>query len=650
MNRLSDCAIGRLLLIVCLLAGANIAQASEHSQRYRDLVGWLSPSGRYSPRIDEASGLVLDEGGRPSVATESPGYVLAAYESNGNIEQAQQVLRAILAAQDTRLGSATEGQFSWLGGEGQAPSLQATYFASPVLAQVYIKHAQKLSPQLQEQLRSALQLALAAVRGKPAPSEDDVTMLLRAASLAMLGRALGADELVAESLRQVSNWLNETLDKGLGDGHSPGSDSYRLAALKWIWEAAGVKKHNRQLQDALMLMYYDLACRIQPKSGALAGAALYAKPADYLNGGQYSRYLIYADLGGPPPQTVTPFAMFFVASDYAPSADLLAVARRQLPSQVSTEARNGAYIVRTDTYMHDLFSLGTMTGQPSETSIPLLMTFAQVRQRPTAYFFAAPQPSHVSSMQVGNVGMITVDFDAIGRGSRLTAWLRGVLGPRTQIERVIVGPGEWNGLPAAIAEMSTVAIQRAGCYVGIRVLRAGPAESKAVVSGPKPAVLEWTGSGDAAELQLTIYARKRNYRLRQPLDNLRAGVVVKVVPADSFESLAAFAADFARVRLRQSIERTKELLPEPTDPFKAVLTEHKPKSKSELEYKYMLLHTISYQDNEVSWQVQEDMLNEGVTLRSVNGEPVASAGPWKIGERVLPWRGQGLDEFLTIAP
>ena len=186
--------------------------------------------------------------------------------------------------------------------------------------------------------------------------------------------------------------------------------------------------------------------------------------------------------------------------------------------------------------------------------------------------------------------------------------------------------------------------------MGIRVLRAEAAEGSAVVSGPKPAVLEWAGPGDASELQLTIYARQRSYGLRQPLDNLRAGVVVKVVPADSFDSLAAFAADFGRVRLQQSVERTKELLPEPTDPFKAVLTEHKPKSRADLEYKYMLLHTISYEDNETSWQVQEDMLNEEVTIRLVKGGPVASAGPWRIGERVLPWQAPGLAEFLTITP
>ncbi len=637
-------------MVVCLLTAAVTAEASQHDQRYREMVGWLSSSGEYSPRIDEATGLVLGEADRPSVAAESPGYVLAAFESGTDIEQAGQVLRAILATQDSQPGSAGQGQFPWLAGPGQAPSLQATHFASPVLAQIYIKYAQELSPELREQLQSALQSALKAVRSGSPASDDDVTKLLRAASLAMLGRAVGDDQSVAESLRQVSDWLKETLDKGLRDGHSPSSDSYRLAALKWIWQAAGPDMRNGRLQDTLMLMYYDLACRIQPESGALAGAALYAKPADYLNGGQYSPYLIYLDLGGPRPQTMAPFAMFFVAPDYEPPGDLLAVARWQLPSQVSTEARDGAYIVRTDTYMHDRFSLGTMTGQPSGTSIPLMVTFADSPARRTAYFFADPQPSHVTSMQVENVGMITVDFDLVGRGNRLTAWLRGVLGPRSEIDRIIVSGNEWNGLPTAIAAMGTVAIKRSECYVGIRVLRGGAVEGGAIVSGPKPAVLEWAGPGEAAELQLTVYARKRSYRLQRPLDNLRAGVVVKVAPASSFESLSVFAADFARARLRQSVERTKELLLEPSDPFRAILTEHKPKSRSELEYKHMLLHTISYEDNETSWQVQEDMLNEEVTLRSVNGEPVASAGPWKIGERMLAWQGQGLHEFLTITP
>jgi len=647
---LSDCLIGRLMLVVCLLVGVNTVEASGRDQRYHELVGWLSSSDEYRAEIDEATGLVLNQAGLPSVATESAGYVLAACESDTNIAQARQVLTAILAAQDTQPGSNNSGQFPWVVSQGQAPSLQATYFASPVLAQIYLEHSEKFPPELQEKLRSGLELALEAVRGNAAPSDDDVTGLLREASVAMLGRALGADQQITKSLKQVSNWLGETLDNGLRDGHSPASDSYRLAALKWIWQAAGTEMRSPELENALALMYYDLACRVQAGSGALAGAALYDRPGDYLYGGEYSPYIICVDLGGPRPSRVTPFAMFFLAPDYEPPAGLLAVTPQQLPWQISTEARDEAYIVRTDTYMDDRFSLGTMTGQPSATSIPLLVTFAECPERPTAYFFASPRPSYVTSMQVNNVGMITVDFDSIGRGNRLTAWLRGVLGPRSQITQVIVAGDEWNGLPTAIAAMGTIAIERAGCYVGIRALRAGAAEGKAVVSGPKPAVLEWTGPGDAAELQLTVYARKRSYRLRKPLDNLRAGVVVKVVPAGSFESLVDFAADFGQARLRQSVERTKELLPEPTDPFKAVLTEHKPKSRSELEYKYMLLHTISYQDNETSWQVQEDMFNEEVTIRSVDGEPVASAGPWKIGQQVLPWQAQRLDEFLTITP
>jgi len=205
---LSDCPIGRLVLVVCVLAGMSTAQADQRDQRYGNLVSWLTSSDECKAQIDEATGLVIDQVGRPTVATESPGYVLAACESDTNIEQAQQVLRAILAAQDTQPGSARRGEFPWFAGQGQTPSLQATYFASPVLAQIY----QKLAPELQEELYSGLGLALAAVRDKPAPSEDEVTGLLRVASLAMLGRALGADQQIAESLKQVASWWAKTQD------------------------------------------------------------------------------------------------------------------------------------------------------------------------------------------------------------------------------------------------------------------------------------------------------------------------------------------------------------------------------------------------------------------------------------------------------
>ncbi len=627
-------------LIICLLAAAVAVGANERAVRYEWLVSRAVMYGDESLGAEESTGLIADWAGQPSVCTESPGYVLATLEQNASIENGERVLEAILSAQDTGHSSRTRGQFPWRAGEDSTPSLEATYFAAPVLAQIHLRYGDGLPPQLQENLATSLHLALDAVKRNAAPSQDEVTGLLRAAALSMLGRAVGDEEALAAASQRVVRWFTDYMAKGLGGGHSPRSDSYRLAALKWIWQATEAEARDLALESVLGLMYRDLAYRVQPDSGALAGAALFAERADYLRGGQYSRYLVYADLGGPPPASVTPFAMFFTASGYEPAESLRTGAARTMPYQVSTAARGQGYVTRTDTYMHPLLSLGTMSGQPSATTIPLLVTFAQASSRPTVYFFTSPQASHVSSIQVENVGLVTVDFDLIGQGNRRTAMLEGVLGTRAQIGQVFLGRSEWPGLPAAVPEMGIVAVERSGCYVGVRLLRAGPVEGEQLVSGPRPGVLAWSSEGDSAELQLRIYGRKRTYGLRKPIHNVRAGVVVEVVPASDFDSLAAFAAYFARARPRQRIERAKELLPKSIDPFEAVLTEHDPKTKADLHYRHMLMHTVTYQTKDLVMEIQEDMLAEQVVYRQVNGEPIVARGPWQVGDEVVEWAGE----------
>ncbi len=645
-----DKTVLRLMLILCLLAVAVGTSANDRAARYHWLISRAVLYGVERMASGTDLELIPQGAGWPSVCAESPGYVLATLEQNADVDRGQRVLAAILAGQDTAPASATVGQFPWHIGADSHPSLEATYFAAPVLSQIYLKHSDKLSPELSDKLRGSLDLAFTSIARNAPPSPDEVTGLLRAAALAMLGRALGGEREVLDSVAHVAEWLSRVMKDGVGGGYSHSLDAYRLAALKWIWQAASAQQRPGALEDALALMYQDLAYRVQPDSGAVGGALLFAERGDYVRGGEYSPYLVYTDLGGSRPVAVTPFAMFFVAPDYQPQQDLLAAAAGAMPYQVSTAALAQAYVPRTDTYMHRLFSLGTMTGQPSATSIPLFMTFAERGSRPTAYFFTRPQASHITSIQMGNVSVITVDFDFIGRGERRTALLQGILGPRSRVGQVVLGSGEWNGLSAAVPEMGIIALERSGCYVGIRILRAGPAESQGVVSGPKPGTLAWSDEGDSGELQLTVYARKQGYDLRAREHNLRVGVAVEVVPASDFESLSAFATNFARVRLRQSVERVKEALPEPSDPFEAVLTEHDPKGKSDLEYKHSLLHTIEYQSQELTLEVQEDMLSGEVIYRLANGEPMVVGGPWQVGERVLEWGAPGPASFLTTTP
>ncbi len=630
---------GKVGLLVCVVA-INIAYASPHQQ-------WLTERviGYGANNFDADSGLVKDTSGRPSVATVSPAYVLAALQADTDHQQAQTVLEAVLAHQDRVENSPTYGQFPWWPGEPMAPSRQATYLAVPLLAYIHTEYREVLPDNLQQQLGASLRRAWGTVQ-HPAASSDAIDIVLRAASLATLAAALDEPVGREQSLSEINRWLTVMANEGLTEGHSPTTDAYRIAALKWIWHSLASNERSVALQAALEFAYHDFAGRVQPGSGALAGAALYANPQDYRQGGHYSRYLIYADLGGPQPSEVDPFAMFFTIPDYTPPGDLILATTSPPPAQTTTTTGGGRRITRTDTYLHPLFSLGTMSGRPASTSIPLLMTFADGQDRPTAYFFTQPQANHISSVQKQNAGLITADFDNIGAGNRATAVLRGVLGPRSQIEQVYLAGQPWSGQPVAVAEMGKVAVQRIGCYVGLIVLRAGPAEAQQIISGPEPGVLRWASEDPEAELELLIYGRKRSYPLLKPQHNVRTGVVVEIQPASAFNTLGDFAQHLSQCRIRDRIERAKKLVSEPEDPYEAFLRKSDPKPKSELVYEYELIRTLQYTTEQTELRLAEEMLRGVVQWRQIDGEEVVHPGPWEQGPLLIPW-GASPQSLLT---
>ena len=631
-----------MLGLMLWLSGAASAQPSPRQQ-------WLTECAvAYgNANFDEASGLIKDATTRPSVATASPGYVAAALTIGTDHQYALTVLQTVLANQDQTKNSPTRGQFPWDTTASSLPSLRATYLAVPVLAYIHQQWAETLPEALRQRLEASLNLARQALRRRD-PSSDALSPILRAAALAMLGSALDEPEPTTQSLAEVNRWLTQLANEGISEGHSPTADAYRIAGLKWIWHSLAPDQRPAALEAALQLVYRDFAQRVQPGSSVLTGAVLHADPDDYLSGGgRESRYLIYADLGGPQPPAVDPFAMFFTIPEYAPRVDLLTEEVPLQPYQVVTAARGEARVTRTDTYVHPLFSLGTMSGRPGPISIPLLMTFTRGGDRPTACFFAKPQASHISSIQKENLGLITADFDDIGMQGRPVALLQGVLGPRAQIEEVYLAGQPWNGQPAAVPAMGHIALKRLGCYLGFTVLRAGPAEARQRVSGPQPGVLRWSGEGPQAELELIIYGRKRSYLLRRPLQNVRAGVVVEIQPLSTYGNLAEFAQHLVGARAQQTVERTKQVITELQDPREELLHKGKPKSKSELVYKRGLIHTIEYRTEQTTLRLQEEMLHGAVIGRQIDGEQVLAAGPWACEGLLVPW-GATPGDFLTI--
>ena len=597
--------------------------------------------------FDTASGLVKDLAGRPNVATASPGYVAAVLTADAPREQALTVLQAVLAHQDQAETSPTRGQFPWWAQASTTPSARATCLAVPVLAHIHRQWGPTLPGGIPAQLEAALHLALTALQRR-GMSADDVPVLLRAASLVTLGVALDESAARAEGLEQVDRWVAELADEGLTAGHSPAADGQRIAALKWIWHSLGPEQRPASLAAALQLCYRDLAGRVQPGSGVLAGAALSTRPADYLTARGECRYLIYADLGGPQPAPVEPLGMFFTIPQYSLPDDLAADRDPHRPREVVTAARGEARVTRTDTYVHPLFSLGTLSARPALSSIPLLVTFASGGHRPTAYFFTQPQAHHISSIQSESVGLITANFDNIGTGDRRTALLYGVLGPRSQIEEVYLGTRLWNGQAAAVPELGHVVIKRLGCLLGFTTLRAGPAEMRQKVSGPLPGELRWSGQGPEAELELLIYGRKRSYALARPQHNMRAGVAVEIQPASAYASTADFAQYLAAVRVQQTVESTKELMAQPLGPHEEILRGSDPRSMAELAQMYErgLIHTIEYRTARATLRLREQMLRGAVSGRWIDGEELAEPGPWASDELLVPW-GAGVGDFLA---
>ncbi len=617
------------LLLAAPLSGAPAATPSEARQRLA--AGSVEYAATlYSP----SSALVLDETLRPDYARFSPGYVVAALMQGEAGGRVQATLKAILATQDLTPRSPTFGLFPQ-DFYAPTPSLEATSHLLPLLAWV-AEHGEALPVDLRAQVTQALEMAYRAVGKTSAEPDHPYLALLRAAALATAGRALGHQEGVRQAEAAVSQWLRQVLQAGCWMGHGASAEVLRLGALAWIAQAAGAPAPDVRL--ALRLGYLDLIQRVQPGSGALAGAASFVRAVDYIQGGDLNRYLLYLWGVGDPPSLVRPNAMYLAACAWTPEGLEPVPVSADLPRSVVTVAKEGAPVTRTDTYLTDLFSLGTMTGLVGPRALPVMITLAQSPQRPTCYLYAVPPPAAVWAVQHEGLALITLGFSQIGGPGRVQAYAHSVLGPRQEVEKVLLSDVPWTGAPAAVGVGSTVAVQRAGVYVGLSLGQSGPVQVAPRYEATKPGVLRWQAEGPEAELELLIYAREQTYEIFPPLDNLVVSVVVQVAPQSAFPSLEDFSRSLQRGRLRQTVTASTERIAPEEDPFTRFLNQDKPKSRTQYRHVQHLLLESTYQVGEETLLRQRvDLPLRKVLLAEVQGVAPTPAGPWESPLLTLPW-------------
>ena len=590
--------------------------------------------------FDAASGLVTDRSGLLDVPQASVGAVAAWLATGQDLAPARLILGKVL---DTQVASGPQqGHFTWQAGEGAAPSPNATLYAAPLLAYALRYHAEALGPDLAARLRQSLTLADKALAHVAVKPPDDAHFLLRVAARATIAAALGTD--TAGAAGEVDDWLRLTTRTGLPAGHSATFDAVKYVSLKWIRES--LPEARRQgVDQALTLTALDLAGRVHPAAGYLAGALTEATVADYATATGFASYVLATDFGLPCPAQIEPYLAAAVLPEWhAPQslADVTAATglrRTRAPL---------APVCATDTYVSQLYSLGTLSGEVGPTGIPLYCTFTR-SDRPTLYFYCDPTPCHVQAVQADNMAVCSFNFDDVGYlPRRLQASLRGVLGTKDTVQGVYCYGVPWNGQPTSVGDLECVAIETGECYVGLTLTRTGPSSSNQG-SPAKPAVLEWTGSEGAENLLLTIYARPQTYPLPRPLHNLRAGVVIEVVGRQSYPTLADFAKHLGAGRIKQSVKSDKERITEPEKPQDPMVLIPEPRARGNRAFRVMAEQVLEYTLEGRTLKLTEDLIANESLDRQIDGVTLDPKFLWE--SEFFKWEptldlGEALKPFL----
>ncbi|HCU36005.1 MAG TPA: hypothetical protein DGT21_11325 [Armatimonadetes bacterium] len=618
--------------LVCSVASAEVDAA---------LVSAVIAYGRAN--LDESTGLVKDGTRQTNVPQSSPGYLAALLIEGGHDNEVAALVGALLANQDRKDKSDTRGCFRWSASGSDAYSYDATLYALPVLAWCVQHHQRGLGSRAAE-LTDAVALATRALDKYSFEPDDEAYLMLQAAARASAGAALGDRKLVDRAQSAVDEWLSSVRAQGLPAGHSPSFDALRLATLYWL-KASGAQA-SASLDTAIRLSRADAAARVWPAHHVLAGAAYHSFMSDYTASGGLSDYLCRAYFGTGALESVEPFVMHFLLPAPAPTPP----APHALPLTVRTSSIAPTKVTGTCTYVAPEFSLGTMSGTMSSSSLPIVIRFADPEYPEAIAATVFPAEGQVNSIQHNGMALCSINFDRIGIGSRKQAYVSFRLGRKEQIQEVLVRGAAWNREDTGIDQRDGLVFSTADCYVGIMIGRCGPVEGD-TLRRVKPAELRWSGLGTLQRLQLDVYGRQSDFGLREPLHNVRVTLGICVAPASAYTSIEEFGAAFAQSRISEKIEQTVQRIGEESTlpqrgPTDGVIPD--PKPKRDFPIRRLVQQTITWKSMGAEFILTED-LNAGELMSgSVDGVEAPREMLWATpGFSYAP--GQQLEEALAAA-
>ena len=572
---------------------------------------------------DEQAHLVRDHSAQLAIAQGSIEYATALLAADQQPERAAAVIEAVLATQVMAPRAKQQGAFPWRPGE--APSDAATAEAAPWLAYIQQHFRDKLPAETQTHLAASLGPALAAVSRLPEQRANTSEYLRELAAEATLSAALGTKGPGRDWADDLGGWAKLTEDKGIIEFNSPSFYPRDVAALQWVWLVAQDPRVKARAAEALEYLCRDVALHYHPKAGRTAGPGVRVLDRDYLGTGA-GRFLLYGLFGQPELPAAPPFAMFATIAGFVPNQETVHTATQlDVPRLIRTRAADRT----TTTYLHPLYSLGTMSGPLTSGCAPVVLTYPQ-RDAASGYCTIRPVPARIASVQKDGKSLVDLDFDQIGKTpDRVQVQVDIHFGPRSSFGKVLVNETAYYDAaeqkdvpyPVAIDSQASVITEREGVFTAVTAIAAGPIESKAWDLGGKPGMLEWVKPLPTVEDELVLHLYGRQDDRRQPVrDNYRVAFAIEMAADDTYEDLDAFAQAVFKARIRKSLSAKRVKVGEREENPQRPKGFMEPTERANFIFEVRVVQELRYQSGNDVLELTEDLQKNQIIAQTIDGQ------------------------------